>query len=228
MIINAPLAYLDNMRYRKMRLFDETSFLAEVIQAYNKIASEHDEELNRLAGQIDPSINHQEDESWCEMQYRGYVADEVQQILARSLIMAVDMTIESELNELSTYLQGRHKERISPRDYKNGRGMKARVDCINVLSDKKLLKQDSDFDLLVELRNIIAHDNGRVSVKTIESLKSKYSSSNLLPEFRNGLMFISMQSLPKFVEVAKRIMKATHDYWECDKNCLFAEPMPEE
>jgi hypothetical protein len=215
------------MRYRIARLIDETSFLEEVVDAFSKIASAHDDELNKLAGQIDRSLIPHEDEYWCELQYRSHTTDEVQQILARSLIMTVGMTIESELNKLSTYLQRRHKEKIPPRDYKNGRGMKTRVDYINVLSGKELLKQDSDFDLLVELRNIIAHDNGWVSAKKIESLKLRYGSSNLLPEFRNGRIFIHQQLLPKFVEVAKRIMTATHNYWECEKNLVFAEPMPE-
>lgn len=141
--------------------------------------------------------------------------------------MTVAMTIESELNQLSEYLQHRHKEKISPRDYKTRGGMKSRVEYINVLSGKELLSHDSDFDLLVRLRNIIAHDNGRVEAKTIEDLKRTYGSSNLLPGFRNGRIFIDLKSLPEFLEVAKRIMNATHNYWECEKTHLFAEPLPE-
>ena len=197
----------------------EISFLEEVARALQKITTDHDESLAKRKAEFKEMP---EDEyKYIEEVYGGDILidqafenDRIQQILALSFIMSICMTIENQLGELCDHLQRKHEEKIPLRDFRgHGRGIQSRVDYVEAVSQKKFLDENRDFRLLIEMRNIIAHENGAISTDQRNKLRSKYADSVILPAFADNKIHIKMSSLHTYVAVAETITSEISDFW---------------
>ncbi len=198
----------------------ELYHLAQVEKLYLDITREQDAELEKLvAKEKDVEDGFDEFGRSNKEQYDEYLADEayqneqLQQTLFRSFLLTIAMFIEHDLRGLCGILQKETGERFSVDEISRNPGMSVCIRYVEKLSGKKLLDGDTDLQALMELRNIVAHHNARVSSTKQADLKNRFSKSTLGIDFSNNELYIHKDSLKAYLTLAKKIYDAISDLW---------------
>lgn len=204
----------------------EISYLREVLKSYKKIIREHDKKLRKKAKEwqkisekeLDAYGQSKKDLLEDALEEQAEENEEIQQILARSFILAICMTIEHRLGELCKHIQNEYAEKISMKDFRGGgRGIKSRIEYLEAVTQKKFMPQNMELALLIELRNIIVHDNGIITDEIENALKSKYKTSVLKPGILRNQLYFDFPALEKHLDLAKKILSEMFPFWTYEK-----------
>jgi hypothetical protein len=208
------------MKFHKIIAVMEAHYLQQVEQSYKKIAEAHNSELQKWAKKLETISENEVDQYGRSIKDayedslgdQAYTNEQVQQILFRSYILVICMTLERQLRDLCKFLQRRHREKFSLEDIQ-GNGMMACLKYIKTITEIEVFKNSPDFLTLVELRNVIVHENGVVSKDKENGMRSKFKKSALEVDFHEGQVFIKESYLQGYLKIFRSLVNELSELW---------------
>jgi hypothetical protein len=211
---------IGDVEWRKIVGSIELSYLRSVVASHLKLAEEHDTETAKEWEKCKAISEQEKDEfgrsvkNECEewVSEKVYENEQVQQILFKSFVLACCMLLEHELRGLCKHLKEEFKEKFSLSDIQ-GTGIKACLSYVETITEKPFLFGNQDFALLIELRNLVIHDNGAVHTDRQNALKSKYKGNSLGLDFHNNAIFVDKGTLPAYLALTETVMGEISNFW---------------
>lgn len=201
------------MKWTKIIGLMDAEYLKEIAESYDEILDIKNRKLVDLESEY-KTVSSEEVDGWGlsfrdmaddELGARAHALERMQQVMFRSYLLSVCMVMEDLFRQLCVELQEKYHQKFSLKNMK-GTGIWQCLEYIETLTEQRVFTTDIDLKMMIELRNIFIHNNGRVAPKKESELRTEIKKSRLSVDFHEGHIFLHKKDLESYLSVFRNVM----------------------